>query len=258
MTERAVGKAPARAVLRALACAILAIQQLAFCATALTAQPAPQVLPPLSPFARQKAESLLRDKLACLGCHKIGRQGGMLAPSLDDVRTRRDPAYIATIIRDPQRVRPGAAMPKARLNASDRTLIIRYFGGDPAATPPPLAPGPSAPPPPALTTTSASTETAALYQRWCAGCHGAKGNGDGPNATSLPIPPAKHTDARSESLRSDDALYDTIDGGGAIMNRSARMPGFGASLSAAEIRALVRYIRTLCACEGPTWSRGVP
>jgi mono/diheme cytochrome c family protein len=40
-----------------------------------------------------------------------------------------------------------------------------------------------------------------------------------------------------------------------VMNRSARMPAFGATLSAAEIRALVRHIRTLCRCEGPTWSR---
>jgi hypothetical protein len=39
------------------------------------------------------------------------------------------------------------------------------------------------------------------------------------------------------------------------MNRSPRMPAFGATLSAAEIRALVRHIRTLCRCEGPAWSR---
>lgn len=57
-------------------------------------------------------------------------------------------------------------------------------------------------------------------------------------------------------LRSDDALYDTIAGGGAIMNRSPRMPAFGATLTYGEIRALVSHIRTLCNCEGPAWSRG--
>ena len=57
------------------------------------------------------------------------------------------------------------------------------------------------------------------------------------------------------SARSDDALFDTIDGGGAIMDRSPRMPPFGGTLSARDIRALVAYIRTLCACQGPAWSR---
>jgi mono/diheme cytochrome c family protein len=56
------------------------------------------------------------------------------------------------------------------------------------------------------------------------------------------------------SARPDDALYDTIAGGGAIMNRSARMPAFGTTLSPAQIRALVRHIRTLCRCTGPAWS----
>jgi hypothetical protein len=39
------------------------------------------------------------------------------------------------------------------------------------------------------------------------------------------------------------------------MGRSPRMPAFGATLTSAEIRALVRHIRTLCRCEGPSWSR---
>jgi mono/diheme cytochrome c family protein len=55
--------------------------------------------------------------------------------------------------------------------------------------------------------------------------------------------------------RADDSLYDTIDGGGAIMNRHVRMPAFGGSLTPPQIRALVRHIRTLCRCEGPAWSR---
>jgi mono/diheme cytochrome c family protein len=60
------------------------------------------------------------------------------------------------------------------------------------------------------------------------------------------------------SVRSDDVLYGAIAGGGAIMNRSPRMPAFGETLPDAQIRALVRYIRTLCGCEGPAWSRDGP
>ncbi len=213
---------------------------------ALAAQPVASLPPSLTPFARQKAELLLRDKLACLGCHRLGRDGGATAPSLDSVRTHRSPAYIAAIISDPQRVVPGAAMPMARMAPSDRALIVRYFGGDPSAT----VAATNAP------VAQRDTSAAALYGRWCAQCHGAKGRGDGPNATNLPVAPAKHADAATTSRRSDDALYDTIHGGGAIMNRSARMPAFGGTLAPAEIRSLVRYIRELCRCEGPAWSRG--
>ena len=56
--------------------------------------------------------------------------------------------------------------------------------------------------------------------------------------------------------RPDDSLVDAIAGGGAIMGKSARMPAFGATLTRDEIRSLVQYVRTLCRCEGPAWSRG--
>lgn len=226
-------------------CQRLALAVLCACVTIGVIGPRASAQPaPLSPFAKQKAEALLRDKLSCLGCHRVEGTGGMLAPNLDGVRARRDPAYIAAIIRDPARARPGAAMPQERLPESERVLIIRYFGGDPAAAPPPTTP-----------IMKVDTAVVAVYARWCAGCHGGSGKGDGPNAKQLPVTPARHADAATMRARSDDALYDTIHGGGAIMNRSARMPAFGASLSTAEIRALVRYIRTLCACEGPAWSR---
>lgn len=205
---------------------------------------------PLSPFATAKAQTLLREKYSCLGCHRLGDEGGVLAPTLHDVRTRRDAAYIAAMVRDPQRMRPGAAMPRTRMPESDRQLITRFLGGDVTAEL-------TASPAPATTapTTPADTNGAALYRIWCAGCHGATGQGNGPNAKALPVPPARHADAAAMSRRPDDALYDTIDGGGAIMNRSARMPAFGGTLSPVQIRALTAHIRTLCRCTGPAWSR---
>ena len=96
---------------------------------------------------------------------------------------------------------------------------------------------------------------AALYAKWCASCHGATGRGDGVNAPNLPVKPTAHASREVMAARPDDSLFDTIAGGGAIMNRSPRMPAFGATLSPAEIRALVRHIRNLCGCQGPEWSR---
>jgi hypothetical protein len=55
-------------------------------------------------------------------------------------------------------------------------------------------------------------------------------------------------------LRTDDRLYDAIHAGGAIMGGSARMPGFGQTLTPAQIRLLVAHIRELCHCRQPAWA----
>ena len=140
-------------------------------------------------------------------------------------------------------------MPRTRMTDSDRRLITRFLGGDVAMQ------NVAVREPAAATPAPADANAAALYRTWCAGCHGITGRGDGPNAKALPVPPARHADAATMSQRPDDTLYDTIDGGGAIMNRSARMPAFGGSLSPTQIRALVAHIRSLCRCVGPAWSR---
>lgn len=207
--------------------------------------PAGAAAQPLTAFSAQKAERLLRDKHSCLGCHQLKGEGGVLAPKLDDVRTRRDAAYIAMMVSDPQHTKPGAIMPRTRMPATERTLIVRYLGGDTTR----IVRTASATP------TTAATDGKQLYAQWCAGCHGATGKGDGPNAKALPVKPAKHADATAMSARSDNALFDTIEAGGAIMNKHHRMPAFGGSLGTTEIRALVQYIRTLCKCQGPEWSR---
>ena len=102
---------------------------------------------------------------------------------------------------------------------------------------------------------SVPRDTHTIYLTFCAGCHGSTGRGDGPNAKFLPVRPAVHTDAKAMAQRSDDMLFDAIAAGGYVLGRSNRMPGFGATLTSAEIRGLVRYIRELCRCAGPAWAR---
>jgi mono/diheme cytochrome c family protein len=210
----------------------------------------------LSAFSQQKAERLLKDQLPCLGCHKLYGDGGTIGPDLTTVRERRSPAYIAAMITDPQRVVPGSAMPRILMPESTRRLITQYLAERPgSATDDGTAgsrPAAESGNRPAGQTTP---DAAALYVRLCASCHGTSGKGDGPNASNLPVKPAVHSSGDAMSARPDDSLFDTIASGGAVMNRSPRMPAFGATLSAAEIRALVRHIRTLCRCEGPAWSR---
>jgi cytochrome c oxidase cbb3-type subunit III len=151
------------------------------------------------------------------------------------------------MIDDPQRVVPGSAMPKPRLDSASKALITAYLtrnapeGTDPAVS--------------ATRYPSPVTRPKDLYIRWCAGCHGQSGAGDGPNARYLPVRPAVHRDAGTMGQRPDDSLYDAIAGGGGIMGKSPRMPAFAGTLTPAEMRSLVAYIRTLCACSPPAWSR---
>ena len=79
----------------------------------------------LTPFARAKAEALLRDQLPCLGCHTLDGKGGKLAPELATVRSRRDAAYVARVVADPQGTAPGTLMPHTAMPHEWRTLIVR-------------------------------------------------------------------------------------------------------------------------------------
>ena len=221
--------------------------------SAATASPTP---PPwdalaLSPFAMRKAETLLRDRWSCLGCHQLGEDGGRIGPRLDGIAHRLRPEYARALIHDPATMAPGTVMPASPEQTDRIDLIASYLllrdapwtGSERlSGLPEPLSPDTTAP-------------GAALYQARCASCHGARGAGDGFNAPFLPVAPTAHDDSAAMSLRPDDTLYDGIHAGGWILGKSHLMPAFGASLSDREKRDLVRYMRELCRCEGPAWSR---
>ena len=198
----------------------------------------------LSPFQRAKAEALLDRKLPCLGCHTVGAQGGRIGPDLSNVGARLDRARLRAQIEAPT-----GLMPRIPLSSATLDLLVAYLAEQ-------RAPGarPVGEPSIARAPETARSPAERLYHRQCAACHGTTGRGDGWNARYLDRPPTRHADARVMGARTDDRLFDAIYAGSAIMGGSARMPPFGATLTAEEIRLLVGHIRGLCRCRQPTWA----
>ncbi len=220
-----------------------------------TPEPRPPVAP-LSRFAMGKAGRLLREKLPCLGCHRLGDEGGRIGPDLSSLKDRLRPSYVVDIIREPKNWIPGAAMPRARLTAPKLDLVARFLLQQdlPAGAPAYLPLGDVLP---GDTQSVAGTPDRGerLYHRYCSHCHGGSGEGDGFNAAFLPTAPTDLKDGAALSHRPDDTLFDGIAAGGAILGKSPRMPAWGHSLSHDDMRALVDYLRRLCECRGPPWSR---
>ena len=80
-----------------------------------------------------------------------------------------------------------------------------------------------------------------VYQRHCAQCHGPEADGKGIHAQRFNPPPSN----LALSKRTDDYRLQIITVGGLNMGRSAVMPEWGLELSAADILAVVMYLRTV-------------
>lgn len=117
----------------------------------------------------------------------------------------------------------------------------------PPATSPGSTPAPTAAPAPETSAASAPDveRGASLYALYCATCHGARGDGDGPAAQGLDPRPARHGDGSYMNGLSDDYLFEVIAKGGAAVGKSPLMAPWGGTLDDAQIRDVIAFIRTL-------------
>jgi len=93
--------------------------------------------------------------------------------------------------------------------------------------------------------TLAASPGAADFNTYCAACHGARGDGDGPLSALLDPKPARLSDAQTVGQLSDEQLFLAIRDGGPAIGKSAGMGAWGGTLSDSSIRDLVDHIRTL-------------
>jgi cytochrome c oxidase cbb3-type subunit III len=85
----------------------------------------------------------------------------------------------------------------------------------------------------------------ALFDYYCAICHGATGNGDGFNSFNLTTPTAKLADPSLMAKLSDAQMIAVIKKGGAALNLSIQMPSWGDLFKPSEITTLIAYLHTL-------------
>jgi mono/diheme cytochrome c family protein len=206
----------------------------------------------LSAYVMRKTERMLKEQLSCLGCHQFGDEGGRLAPDLLQVKNRRTPNYVREFVVDPRSKLPATIMPAVRLSPTKLEALVSYLFEHRRQ------PGPVRPIVRTVASAAAPGEIgtgASLFGHYCSGCHGESGRGDGINASTLTPPPTNLADAARMSQRPDDTLFDIIAVGGRVFDLNHRMPAWGQTLDSGEIRTLVEFIRQLCQCQGPDWSR---
>lgn len=139
--------------------------------------------------------------------------------------------------------------------------LLVACGGEKSNAPPAVpspapatAPAPTPPAPPA-TAPAASAPSGnlrgnaeagkALYQQYCATCHGASGHGDGPVAATLNPRPANHADHVFMAGLTDAHLYQVISKGGASVGKSPMMAPWGGVINDQGIKDLIAYLREL-------------
>ena len=69
----------------------------------------------------------LFEELGCIGCHKLHGTGGVIAPELDNVGSRRSPEWLAKHFTSPASVSPGSPMPAVKLKESDVEALTLYM-----------------------------------------------------------------------------------------------------------------------------------
>ena len=95
-----------------------------------------------------------------------------------------------------------------------------------------------------------AAEGRSLFLHHCAACHGNEGKGNGPFAARLEAManharPRNLTDGAYMSGLTDEKIYATISLGGGHFKKAVQMPAWNLTMTPAQMKNLVAYVRTL-------------
>ncbi len=85
----------------------------------------------------------------------------------------------------------------------------------------------------------------APFQKFCSGCHGEAGKGDGAMGAALNPKPKDLSDKAYNGSLKNDYLVKLIKGGGQAVGKSPMMPNVGSTLKDNEVADVIAYIRSL-------------
>ncbi|HXW03672.1 MAG TPA: cytochrome c, partial [Vicinamibacterales bacterium] len=93
-----------------------------------------------------------------------------------------------------------------------------------------------------------------LYQAACAACHASDGRGHPVDRVGFEVPLPDFTDCAFSTAEADADWLAVAHAGGPVRAFDRRMPAFGEALSEAELRGILRHIRSFCT--DAAWPRG--
>ena len=106
----------------------------------------------------------------------------------------------------------------------------------------------------ALWASSLSAQGDSLYAAWCSRCHGPDAHGAPAASTRLEVPPADLASCAASTPETEEQWVGIVTRGGAAYGLSIDMPAYGEGATPEQIRAVVRYVRSLCRDRG--WPPG--
>jgi mono/diheme cytochrome c family protein len=187
-------------------------------------------------------------QFACAQCHGLQGRGGVspTVPPLTGVAQQLTPTELRSIIdhglgESSNPTQPYMPVWGAVISGTQVSDLIAYL----RAGLPQVA---TAEPPPTPQGQGAAVEGAALYTRYgCINCHGPNGLGGVPNpqAPDRTIPPLSGVHFRTQF--NTDAKIIAVIRSGSVIGRApiVSMPHWGGIIPAAQLRALVAYLKTL-------------
>jgi len=102
--------------------------------------------PPLGRFLQPTSTTAQLDsrqpelfRSICIACHAVGGVGGVVGPALDEVYKRKTREEMVSWIADPQKIKPGTAMPRIDMTPQQLNEIVDYLlslAAQPASTTP--------------------------------------------------------------------------------------------------------------------------
>ncbi|MGR3179247.1 MAG: c-type cytochrome [Candidatus Anammoxibacter sp.] len=205
-------------------------------------------------------------KYNCRGCHEIAGKGGDILkfykgkyyapPTLErgglHVGERLKDSWMYSFLREPTpsvRRWLKVKMPTFLLSQDEIYYIIRYFvnlAEEKISYEPEIR---DIPPESRRIEGSKEQEHVVngrgLFLHYCASCHGNAGKGDGFNSVNLDPVPRDLSDQQYMAKQKNQDLFKVISSGGKAIEKSARMPPYGNTLSEIEIWKIIAFIRTL-------------